>query len=31
MTERDEEISTAMPKDLDVLPRRGGFRLADWR
>jgi hypothetical protein len=27
MTERDEEISTAMPKDLDALPRRGGFRL----
>jgi hypothetical protein len=27
MTEREEEISTAMPKDLDALPRRGGFRL----
>ena len=27
MTERDEEISTAMPKDLDALPRRGAFRL----
>ena len=27
MNERDEEISTAMPKDLDALPRRGGFRL----
>jgi Endosomal/lysosomal potassium channel TMEM175 len=27
MTERDEEISTAMPKDFDALPRRGGFRL----
>src|SRR5262249_41407538 len=23
------EISTAMPKDLDALPRRGGFRLRD--
>jgi hypothetical protein len=27
MTERDEEISTAMPNDLDALPRRGGFRV----
>ncbi|MGZ5537564.1 MAG: TMEM175 family protein [Chthoniobacterales bacterium] len=27
MTDRDEEISTALPKDLDGLPRRGGFRL----
>src|SRR5215468_208812 len=27
MTERDEEISTAMPKDIDALPRRQGFRL----
>ncbi len=27
MTERDEEISSAMPANLDALPRRGGFRL----
>jgi uncharacterized membrane protein len=27
MTERDEEISSALPRDLDTLPRLDGFRL----